>query len=127
MNGFTEGVMKALTGAHGADSNQFSSKMCRCLLVEYDGLDDVPRPRAASAGCPTTVIERQQETDSTHSVVAGGHDGLHGLHRWPQASDVDGGSGDRGAGDATDHGRVAVGQSASSGHQVGQPASTTSG
>ena len=127
MNDFTEGVMKALTGAHGGDSNQFSLRMCRCLLVECDGLDDVLRPRAASAGCPTTVVEREQEADSAHSVVAGGQDGLHSLHRCPQTGDVDGGSGDRGAGDAPDHRRVAVGQPASSGHQVGQSTSTASG
>ena len=119
--------MKALAGACGGDVNQCSSRMCRCLLAECDGLDDVLRPRAASAGSPATVIEREQETDSAHSVVAGGQDGLHSLHRCPQTGDVDGGSGDRGAGDTPDHGRVAVRQPTSFSHQVGQSTPTTAG
>jgi hypothetical protein len=94
--------------------------------MKYDGLDDVPSPWAAPASRSSTVVERQQETNSADPMIAGSHDGLDGGRRRSQAGDVNSGSSDGRAGDTVDHGGIGTWQPASSGHQVGHTTSAPS-
>ena len=97
MNGFTKKPVELFL------------KLYRYLLLECDRLDDVLRPRTASAGRSSAVVERQQEADSADPVIAGSHDGLNSGRRRSQTCDVDGGPRDGRAGDTVDHGGVGMG------------------
>ena len=83
-------------------------KLSRDLLMKYDGLDDVPSPWAAPASRSSTVVERQQETNSADPMIAGSHDGLNSGRRRSQPCDVDGGPRDGRAGDTVDQGGVGM-------------------
>ena len=97
MNGFAKKCM-----------GLFFLKLCCYLLLECDRLDDVLRPRTASAGRSSAVVERQQEADSGDAMITGSHDGLNSGRRRSQPCDVDGGPRDGRAGDTVDHGGVGM-------------------